>query len=45
METRQIGNRKVSALGLGGMPMSVREINDEERALATIRAAVDVASR
>ena len=41
MQTRQIGSRTVSALGLGGMPMSVREHNDAERAEATIRAALD----
>ena len=42
MQTRQIGTRTVSALGLGGMPMSVREHNDPERAEATIRAALDL---
>jgi aryl-alcohol dehydrogenase-like predicted oxidoreductase len=42
MQTRQIGTRTVSALGLGGMPMSVREENDPERAEATIRAALDL---
>jgi aryl-alcohol dehydrogenase-like predicted oxidoreductase len=41
MQTRQIGSRTVSALGLGAMPMSVREHNDPERAEATIRAALD----
>ncbi len=41
MQTRQIGTRTVSALGLGGMPMSVREENDPDRAEATIRAALD----
>lgn len=41
METRRVGNRKVSALGLGAMPMSVREHNDEDRAMATIRQALD----
>jgi aryl-alcohol dehydrogenase-like predicted oxidoreductase len=42
MEQRQIGRRSVSAIGLGAMPMSVREHNDEERALATVRRAVEV---
>jgi aryl-alcohol dehydrogenase-like predicted oxidoreductase len=42
MQTRQIGSRTVSALGLGAMPMSVREENDPERAEATIRAALDL---
>lgn len=41
MEQRRIGTRQVSAIGLGAMPMSVREHNDEERALATIRTAVE----
>jgi aryl-alcohol dehydrogenase-like predicted oxidoreductase len=41
MELRRVGDRHVSAIGLGAMPMSVREHNDEERALATIRAALD----
>ncbi len=41
MQTRQIGTRTVSALGLGAMPMSVREENDPERAEATIRAALE----
>ena len=41
MKQRRIGDRTVSALGLGAMPMSVRERNDEERALATIRRALE----
>ena len=41
MQQRQIGNRKVSEIGLGAMPMSVREHNDEERALATVARAVE----
>lgn len=41
MELRRVGDRKVSAIGLGAMPMSVREHNDEDRAMATIRAALD----
>ncbi len=41
MEQRRIGTRQVSAIGLGAMPMSVREHNDEERALATVRRAVE----
>jgi aryl-alcohol dehydrogenase-like predicted oxidoreductase len=41
MDHRRVGNRDVSAIGLGAMPMSVREHNDEERAIATIRAALD----
>lgn len=42
MQQRRIGDRKVSALGLGAMPMSVREQNDEERSIATIRQALDL---
>jgi aryl-alcohol dehydrogenase-like predicted oxidoreductase len=41
MDTRRIGNRTVSALGLGAMPMSVRDQNDEERGFETIRQALD----
>ena len=42
MEQRRIGTRTVSAIGLGGMPMSVREQNDEERSIATIHRALDL---
>ena len=41
MQQRRVGNRTVSAIGLGAMPMSVREHNDEERAMATVRRALD----
>lgn len=41
MDQRRIGDRTVGAIGLGGMPMSVREHNDEERAVATVRRAVE----
>jgi aryl-alcohol dehydrogenase-like predicted oxidoreductase len=41
MELRRVGDRDVSAIGLGAMPMSVREHNDEDRAIATIHAALD----
>lgn len=41
MEQRRIGTRTVGAIGLGAMPMSVREHNDEEQALATVRRAFD----
>lgn len=41
MEQRRIGDRTVSAIGLGGMPMSVRDHNDEQQALFTIHAALD----
>jgi aryl-alcohol dehydrogenase-like predicted oxidoreductase len=41
MHTRQIGDIKVSALGLGGMPMSIEGRPDESRSIATIHAALD----
>lgn len=41
MEQRRIGEREVGAIGLGAMPMSVREHNDEELAVATIGAALE----
>ncbi len=40
-KTRKIGEFQVSALGLGGMPMSVRKTNDEQRGIDTIHAALD----
>ncbi len=41
MKTRRIGTRQVSAIGLGAMPMSVREQNDAEQARATIAEALE----
>jgi aryl-alcohol dehydrogenase-like predicted oxidoreductase len=41
MQQRRIGDLTVSAIGLGGMPMSVRETNDEAKGIATIRTAVE----
>lgn len=41
MRTRTIGNRSVSAIGLGGMPMSIEGRPDRERSIATIHAAID----
>jgi aryl-alcohol dehydrogenase-like predicted oxidoreductase len=41
MDQRRIGDRTVGAIGLGGMPMSVRERNDEDLAVRTIHAALD----
>jgi aryl-alcohol dehydrogenase-like predicted oxidoreductase len=41
MQTRQIGDWAVSAIGLGGMPMSIEGRPDEERSIATIHAALD----
>lgn len=41
MEQRRIGQRTIGAIGLGAMPMSVREHNDEDRAVATVRRALD----
>ena len=39
---RRLGDRSVSAIGLGAMPMSVREVNDEERGVATIIRALEL---
>ena len=41
MDQRRIGTRSVSAIGLGAMPMSVRDVNDEGRGVRTIHAALD----
>ena len=41
MKTRTIGDITVSALGLGGMPMSIEGRPDEARSIATIHAALD----
>jgi aryl-alcohol dehydrogenase-like predicted oxidoreductase/NADP-dependent 3-hydroxy acid dehydrogenase YdfG len=42
MKQRSIGNIQVSAIGLGGMPMSVHGRPDKARSVATIHAALDV---
>ena len=41
MQTRRIGAVQVSAIGLGGMPMSIERRPDEARSVATIHAALD----
>ncbi|MFI6453987.1 aldo/keto reductase [Streptosporangium amethystogenes] len=41
MRYRTIGNTTVSAVGLGAMPLSIEHRPDEERAIATIHAALD----
>jgi aryl-alcohol dehydrogenase-like predicted oxidoreductase len=42
MQTRRIGNTHVSAIGLGGMPLSIEgRPDDRARAIATIHAALD----
>lgn len=41
MKQRTIGNVQVSAIGLGGMPMSIEGRPDEDRSIATIHAALD----
>jgi aryl-alcohol dehydrogenase-like predicted oxidoreductase len=41
MIQRTLGSRTVSAIGLGGMPMSIEGRPDEERSIATIHAALD----
>ncbi|WP_150306712.1 aldo/keto reductase [Planctomonas psychrotolerans] len=42
MKYRSIGSLEVSALGLGGMPMSVQGRKDRETSFATIHAALDL---
>lgn len=41
MQQRTLGDRTVSAIGLGGMPMSIEGRPDEARSIATIHAALD----
>ncbi|GAA3800464.1 aldo/keto reductase [Cellulomonas soli] len=41
MQQRTIGPYSVSAIGLGGMPMSIEGRPDRDRAVATIHAALD----
>jgi aryl-alcohol dehydrogenase-like predicted oxidoreductase len=41
MQYRRIGEVEVSAIGLGGMPMSIEGRPDEARSIATIHAALD----
>jgi aryl-alcohol dehydrogenase-like predicted oxidoreductase len=41
MKYRRIGDVEVSAIGLGGMPMSIEGRPDEDRSIRTIHAALD----
>jgi aryl-alcohol dehydrogenase-like predicted oxidoreductase len=41
VQTRRIGNREVSAIGLGEMPMSIEGRPDRGRSIATVHAALD----
>jgi aryl-alcohol dehydrogenase-like predicted oxidoreductase len=41
MKQRTLGNVQVSAIGLGGMPMSIEGRPDEDRSIRTIHAALD----
>jgi aryl-alcohol dehydrogenase-like predicted oxidoreductase len=41
MKTRKLGSTTVSAIGLGGMPMSIEGRPDRQRSIATIHAALD----
>ncbi len=41
MKTRRIGEAQVSAIGLGGMPMSIEGRPDEVRSIRAIHAALD----
>jgi len=42
MKTRDLGTMTVSAIGLGGMPMSIEGRPERSRSIATIHAALDV---
>lgn len=41
MRTRRIGDVEVSAIGLGGMPMSIEGRPEESRSVAAVHAALD----
>jgi aryl-alcohol dehydrogenase-like predicted oxidoreductase len=41
VQQRTLGTRTVSAIGLGGMPMSIEGRPDDARSIATIHAALD----
>ncbi|GAA4968608.1 aldo/keto reductase [Kineococcus glutinatus] len=41
MQQRNLGNRTVSAIGLGAMPMSIEGRPDEDRSIATVHAALE----
>lgn len=41
MQQRRIGNVQVSAIGLGGMPMSIEGRPDRARSIATIHASLE----
>ncbi len=41
MQNRTIGGRQVSAIGLGGMPMSIEGRPERQQSIATIHAALD----
>jgi len=41
MQTRRIGDVAVSAIGLGGMQLSIEGRPDEQRSVATVHAALD----
>jgi len=41
VKTRAIGDRTVSEIGLGGMPMSIEGRPDRERSIATIHASLE----
>lgn len=41
MRTRQIGHLTVSAIGLGGMPMSIEDRPDRARSISAIHASLD----
>jgi aryl-alcohol dehydrogenase-like predicted oxidoreductase len=42
MQTRRLGDREVSAIGLGAMPLTMDQRPSEDDAIATVHAALDV---
>lgn len=45
MQTRTVANHPVSAIGLGGMPLSIEGRPDHDRAIRTVHAALDAGVR
>ena len=44
MQMRRLGDTKISAIGLGGMPKSIEGRPDQAHCIATIHAALDAGS-
>ena len=45
VQQRQLGDRTVGAIGLGGMPLSIEGRPDEAQAVRTVHAALDMRQR